>query len=302
MRKKRGSAILIVMLLVTVLATVALSVGYLTLAEVTIETNSEDGVMAYYAAEAGIEDGLEMFRNNRNVELGFYADSSSTNVGCTGSISSSKLDCAKRVDLTDNSNSAPLVDMAGLPVNPTSQYYDLRIWYKEDGASSYGTADMVYDANDKTVPFLGKDESLFLEGFEGNYTIHLKFVPENTDGCDMAKPAALDNPCFVQIKGGNIDPLFVTHTEGLSGVTIDVQAGKTLQIKSWGKNIQYQIKAIGADGQPVKIDSGFTYIESIGYYGSVKRKLQAKVNRKTGKLLEIFDFTLFSGNGSIQTN
>ena len=66
MQKKRGSAIVIAMLLVTAVGAVGFTFGKVLNIQITNETLYENGVGAYYAAESGIEEGFLRYRYDRN--------------------------------------------------------------------------------------------------------------------------------------------------------------------------------------------------------------------------------------------
>lgn len=293
---RKGSAILIVMLLITVLTSVALTVGYLAMAEVSMETSSEDGAMAYYAAEAGIEDGLLRYRYDNNVEVGSF-DTTAPLV--------------ERVNVTDgqrlhNTDSAADKFDDTNPTNPPSeamkQFYDLRIYYKTDDSGEYN--DNIDFQKDRKIE---KDQTLTLSSF-GNQTVDvsLKYASNET-GCETTKD------CFVQFKGTNLNTgiAVVNFDDYTSGVvdpimntkTVTVSPNTELKIKPWNMSIAYKIKAetlpTGSSNY-IAVDSGITTIESTGYYGSAKRRLQARVDRKSGRLLEIFDFVLNSTQNSIK--
>lgn len=272
---QKGSALLIVMLLVTVLMTVALTAGYLTMAEVSMETSSEDGVMAYYAAEAGIEDGLLRYRYDNNVEVGVFPPAA--------------IELVDRVDMEVSSRTSN-ISPTSPPTDNLKQYYDLRIKYKEDNSSSYSSNVTTSDKE------LKKDETLTLDGFSLVTTVSFKYKSSQA-GCT----AALQN-CLVQFKGttdpGGVKIASFVSSSADQTISVFVNPGASLTIKPWGMNINYKIMA--TDSSSLKfLDSGYTTIESTGYYGASKRRLQAKIDRKSGKLLEIFDFTLNSINGRI---
>lgn len=286
---KKGSAILIVMLLITVLSAVALTVGYLAMAEVNMEANSEDGAKAYYAAEAGIEDGLLRFRYDNNVEVGNFSGSPKV----------------ERINISDgrrmtSDTSAPIfydiTDALTPPSDPTKLYYDLRIKFKEQSDDTSASIDIDDDKK------LAKNESIFLEAFDQNVNVTLRFNSEE-QGCTGISGA---KKCFVQFR--QIAPTGTTSASfagflsagDVTSPDITVNVGNILEIKPWNIDIAYKIKAVKiAGGAALELDSGYTTIESTGYAGGAKRKLQAKVDRKSGKLMEVFDFVLNSTSNSI---
>jgi len=73
MKKQKGSAILIAVLLVAAIGGIAFSFGRIFLLEAANATISENGIVAYYAAESGIEEGFLRYRYNRNAEVPFIS-------------------------------------------------------------------------------------------------------------------------------------------------------------------------------------------------------------------------------------
>lgn len=65
---KTGSALLITLLIVAVLAVVAFGSGQIFVLDRVITTAFEDTQTAYYGAQAGIEEGMRQFLANRNIE------------------------------------------------------------------------------------------------------------------------------------------------------------------------------------------------------------------------------------------
>ncbi len=69
--KKRGSAIIIAMLLISAVGTIAFSFSRDLFIEIANTNLYENGTVAYYTAESGIEDGLLRLRLDRNAEVPF---------------------------------------------------------------------------------------------------------------------------------------------------------------------------------------------------------------------------------------
>ncbi|HLC39207.1 MAG TPA: hypothetical protein VJJ80_03770 [Patescibacteria group bacterium] len=65
LRSKSGAALLITMLLIAGVGALALAISRIVLSEIRISASYADSVIAYQAAETGIEKGLLEFRNNR---------------------------------------------------------------------------------------------------------------------------------------------------------------------------------------------------------------------------------------------
>lgn len=67
--KKKGSALIVAMLLIAGVGAVSFGIGRLLFIETTTATLYENGIPAYYAAESGIEEGFLRYKFNRNAEV-----------------------------------------------------------------------------------------------------------------------------------------------------------------------------------------------------------------------------------------
>lgn len=136
--KKRGSAIVIAILLVTAIGGIAFSFGRLFLLEAANASLYENGVGAYYSAESGIEEGFLRYRYNRNAEVPFGDVATKWTLGEDKVYSS---------DLTDATCSGASCSGSGVARNRTlsdlsHQLYDLR---------------MGFIGTDNKWPFMGQD-------------------------------------------------------------------------------------------------------------------------------------------------
>jgi len=83
---------------------------------------------------------------------------------------------------------------------------------------------------------------------------------------------------------------------------IDITGAKRVRIKPWGGDLESYTLTYQSNSEErkEKLDSRYTIIESTGYFGNTKRKLQVKIDRHSGQLLGLYDFVLYSGEGSIE--
>ena len=136
MKKKRGSAIIISMLLITAVGGIAFSFAKLIYLETTTASLYGNGAVAYYAAESGIEEGFLKYRYNRDTEL--------PKENWTFNDSDAKV---VRADLSSGSLLSSSISNKNIVMNLSSQIYDLRMGY-------LGT----YDAKTKTYhPVFGQE-------------------------------------------------------------------------------------------------------------------------------------------------
>ena len=69
--KQRGSALIIAMMFIGLIGAIAFGIAKLIFADSSIGTLSENGAIAYYAAESGVEEGFLRYRYNQNAEVPF---------------------------------------------------------------------------------------------------------------------------------------------------------------------------------------------------------------------------------------
>jgi hypothetical protein len=164
MRKERGSAILIAVLLVAAIGGIAFSFGRIFLLEAANANTAENGVSAFYAAESGIEEGMLRYRYNRSAEVPF----SSWGIGEKSVF---------RANITDgavSTNSFSGVDKATTAISSSGkQYYDLRMGFigtndlpiyghDEGGAAVFDKSDLLastYGTGDYQFLRIPKDET-----------------------------------------------------------------------------------------------------------------------------------------------
>lgn len=68
-KKKKGAALLTAILLSSVVGVVAIGVSALAVRQVNISETYSNGLVAFYSAESGLEEGLLRFRFNKNTEI-----------------------------------------------------------------------------------------------------------------------------------------------------------------------------------------------------------------------------------------
>lgn len=134
-KKQRGTALIIAILLISAIGAVGFSFGRVFLAEFANARLHENSIVAFYSAESGIEEGFLRYRYSRNAEVPF-AD---------WSISATERIKFNLVNITTSTSPQPQ-DKTVAPATPGSnQYYYLRMGYA-------GTANK--------LPFFGQDRNL----------------------------------------------------------------------------------------------------------------------------------------------
>jgi len=120
MKKDKGSALIIAMLLISTVAGVAFGIARLLFVETITAARYENGSVAYFSAESGLEEAFLRYKVNQNSEIpAVFSLANPNNV--------------YRTNLTDNAVD-PGSENSGIDVStslqaPTKQYYDLRMGY-----------------------------------------------------------------------------------------------------------------------------------------------------------------------------
>jgi len=293
LQSNTGNALLITMLVVVVISAIGLSVSRLTLSQVRQTSQLEDSVTAYYAAESGIEQGLLMWRYNRDVEVPANIE---------GGMSEQDQN-AMRVDLDLMTVTYPTNILTEIPQDRKKSYYDLRVWYKNPIVASTSEEVVCSDASTSemctnpdrpivdtgALPALEKDQAIEynVEGLS-DVTLEWDFVTDyGAAGCDTCRLEATG----VSKEGFEVNKKFYTYGQRSGGI-IDINNIKLLRLRVFGDSLKEYSLSIDA---PNKMSSRYSTIESLGYYGNAKRKLQIKIDRATGSILGPYDFLLFQG-------
>lgn len=295
--KKRGSSLIFVMLVVAGIVTVTLGTQRLALVQFGQSINDEDNLSAYYAAKAGLEDGLNRFRFSRNADT-IQSGSSLT---------------AERFDLTTGQAVGYVQD--NTPVtstnnyNPKDQYYDLKISFRSPKLDNIS---------------INQDDRFELTGFPdsaNDYYLYYKLTwPAGSHDCFVSLQQSL------QGAGGNQTYNQVIANQAGNGLVYDSgSAGTNLLIRtaagggtlantvlvrpfapdaSTNCNVTASFQTVqgsgGTTAANVDFDSTQTLITTTGYIGTTKRTLLGTIDRKSGQLLSVYDFNVFAGNGNIK--
>ena len=311
--KPRGFALLLTLVVVSVIGVVAFGVGRLTLTEFRQTIRFQDSQDALQAAEAGIEDGLVRYRYDRNTEV--PESKTSDPYGCGDSTETTQSTVrVLRVDLDAKTPSYNCVDPTktndiSTIIDPTHHIYDLKVYYKGDSLGSLTSAQSETGLTNCTVGAssgieVKKDEKVVMSDLPQSDTILVKapntsaslmlntnnyyFLIEylSTDGLSPTK--ILYNP-----GSGNQSKDYMDLTGGLTGLHVPISIStSSMSLKPLEGNICLSAKS---EDSTIKIDFGFTFIQSTGYFNGVKRSLTSILNRSSGGTSGAYDYVLFSG-------
>ncbi|MEI6498950.1 MAG: pilus assembly PilX N-terminal domain-containing protein [bacterium] len=205
--KKRGSAIIIAMLLISAVTAVAFGFGRTLFMSISSAALYENGKIAYYSAESGIEEAFLRYRLDKNTEVPFVASNDAFSV-----VGSTVL----RNDIT-NGEVIDYNNGKGVNKNTLSDYsashqvYDLRIDPKTSAIGPTGsdsnpvTALEKYNASDDKGQnnIILRDESQKFDGTNifAHSDFNLTFKPlETKDNIKLAAPFNDKNCLLIEAK------------------------------------------------------------------------------------------------------
>ncbi|MFA6081898.1 MAG: hypothetical protein WC773_00590 [Patescibacteria group bacterium] len=217
---------------------------------------------------------------------------------------------------------SPLLNGVLTMPDPTEYVYDLKITSKIDtmgkvsganppqpmspcSASPCATTDPGFLANGNVKEFtletgVGAD-------VPGNINIFWTCTDRDCDGRDQILIEYIRNNC-----GGNTECTedrvmgseYANHSTPLVGFGTSNATGNITKIRikpvssdvATFSGINFSLVAYNKtnDGT-VPIKSDITKVQSIGYYGGIKRRLEANVDRSSGALLGLFDYAVYAG-------
>ncbi len=312
---RQGSALIIMLLIISVISTASFSITALALSEFRKAGALQDSVAAYYSAESGIEHGLMQYRLWKDAELSreAYQD---VHAGLPVS--------QAHIPTKSPSQGQPQTfrlsggSGAGYAVNAGDKgtaWYDLKMWYRnnvigkvqnEADPASKPVVDETLSPRvyrDSAVQFSVKGaDSLELAWQADPDTLQRESIPgglPNIDGVDYPYFVELilstsDSTCPSNLRLERV--IFEAHRSFPVAFNCDYE---TLRIKPWGlPYVQYSL-VLRANNQNTKFDNQISSILSTGYVGKAKRTLQVDINRSSGSLLEAADFLILSGDKNL---
>lgn len=291
---RRGSALLFVLIIMASVVTVVVGTQRLSLVQFSQTARQEDNQYALYAAKAGVEDGLLRFRHQRDVET---AEANVHRYNVTTGQSAGEIPLGS---ITQNNPN-------GFPYDPDHQYYDVAINFRTDKVGDF-------NFNTGVPPPLAKDDYLELTGFSNEGTYYLRYAFQFVGNDCLAKGAFVQIQQITESSGlqTNLDQVTVVLgaqnpvDSAVTNSNLLVRNASNLtnyfRIRPYHCDVRYAFAtalSLGGPDSGPKFDSLKTTITATGYYGRAKRTLQAEIDRKSGALLGIVDFNLYSGDGRI---
>lgn len=306
--EQRGSALIITILMVTIISTISFTISALSISEFRKAGILQDSIAAYYAAESGIEQGLMQYR------LWHDAEVSSQVMGEVLALQGAAIGPELSPTETDGTPQTYRLDGGAVaggpalvtdPANRGTSYYDLKMWYK--GYSIGDVSSGGYPAIGSSPHRIYRDSALNLV-VNGASKLEIKWKPEQSAYNNTTKPlykffleVVTTDLSTNELKRSNfVDTRVPGAAEDSVTKIDDLPSVASVRIKPWDmKYVDYSLIFKDDSGNPVKFDNQVSFIEATGSVGKAKRKLRIGINRASGTVLELQDFLLYAGDGSI---
>lgn len=312
---KLGSSLILVTVVIASIIVVVFGAHRLTLVQFNQSTRDEDKLLAEYGAKAALEDGLIRFRHHRNVET------------TEGNVEWVNLSTNQTGERSESSAVSTVPNFLS-----SAQYYDLKINFRTQVVGDFDFSPDPFSQNPAPILKVSDNtnnvDSLEISGFQNSvspYYLRMAFrfyQPNSSNACT-------NNQAFVQIQQiveGAADP-YQQFTARMSagsrydslGSNFEVNPVTTstlttsFRLRPFHCDIAFalatttSVSGAGVDNNGLaQADAGpkfgglKTVITGTGYFGEAKRTLVAEINRQSGRLIRIFDFNVYAGEGNIQ--
>lgn len=266
------------LLIVSLLSLASLAIGTVLVSEIRLTSAFRDKEEAFWAAEAGIEKGLLFYRLNK--EKPEFPNGASAEDGW-----------CQRTILADGGNDDARIygDCRGVAVNDDQRTFDLRVYDKRKF--------------NKEKFILGKDEGLtFRIGDMPANSLNVKWRLINQQGSYL--PTKRDSRLYARINcpDGSFATKVYSHPnrpETISFPNFSEESPcsdpETLQLKAFiHKEPRNRQMEITINSRNKLVGGPYIYIESVGYYRGVNKRLQVKLDREATTIYNILDYVIFS--------
>lgn len=359
--KQKASALILTLVLVGLVASLAFFVARSSVRETKLSSSGSASIAAYYAAEAGIEDGLARVASNRNIEVPTckFGTNNKTdallpcdsgdgaNYNSELSIEDMALSSPKswpvRVRMARfGANSAltnndpkttggdtdlnkvidPLINAAdplkGVKTPELNEYvYDLKISSKtlvsgkNSGSPNFNPIDPADDTTNQTSRSGDiKSYSYDLTGDNAPDKLQI-FWTCNGGGCKPGDQLIIEYYLVPLGCNPDVDTACIQKREeawpvSYYGMTRDLPSFTSSTLSLYKVNFKPVSSRNDFSGANFSLvakknnslivsKSDIVKIQSIGYFGGVKRRLEANVDKSSGSLLGLFDYAVYTG-------
>ena len=320
--RSRGSAIIIAFFLMAAISGVTFAIARLFYLDTSAADIYENSSIAYYAAESGVEEGLLRYRFDRQSVVGATNKVNRTNLNDLTvslvdpnaslstiadanqkSIFDLKMDYKTRFygneKVADPQNALDGNDLTSANVSDYGEEYLVL----RDESVKIDITDTIGDSSD--AKFMVVMHNYYTDqGFNKNKSFIEARVVGTVGSSDQEYKKILVSNNFL-----NFDHLSMVQMERGSGQGLDYYYKEQLFNKITGsvsfnildkKRVFLYLRPIGCDiliglapSPGNSISAPYTTVKSTGYYGGISRTLEAKIDRQSGTVYDLFDFVTY---------
>lgn len=319
--KRKGSAIIIAFFLMAAISGVTFSIARLFYLDTSASDIYENSTIAYYTAESGVEESLLRYRFDRQSEVG-TADLVSRNnlndlsvslvnpneeilLPMDSLTSVFDLRMSYKASFYGDERAQPSLTALDLNDLASSEYGD-EYFVPRDESVKIDITDAVDNSGDD-IRFMTIMQKYYdTAGFNrDNSFIEAKIVGTTTGSSEVEEKKVLVTDTFSR---PNFSTLSVVRMDPNPGHGVDFYYKYNLvnsiigsvALNTTDYRVLLYLKPIGCDiiigidpGVNNQIAAPFTTIKSTGYYGGVSRTLEAKIDRQSGTVYDLFDFVTY---------
>lgn len=331
LKKRKSSAIVVAVLIAAAIGVAALGINALAIRQINISETYNNGLVAFYSAESGIEEGLLRFRFDKNSELPLNLPNiNETNnlVDDAYSSDGTTPKMAVRVNMNEPENLTTTTENF-YNSKDRKQIYDLRQYFK---TNYYGlnylseskvniTSDLEQTITDQNY-LLKKDNAYDFQLLNAekpgtginDATIYFKFTEatnctSNYQAVEIKAKIANPTPemrdeyteVFDTCTSGNTIANSTLKSPDINNKNSKINLKSDLKISSLQVR-EMTIRPIGGDivfafeqktDGNIKTSGPTTTVSSIGYFAGTSRKINATINRQTGNIQDIFHYVIY---------
>jgi|GEM_PF-4020128 len=284
--KRRGSALLLALIIIALVGTVGFGLIRIALLQGQVANSASASIAAFNAAETGLEYALLQYRLDKDVEI------------AAGSAESAlTLNPNQSFDVTMTHNAKIFGTAACLAKDAVNYFTFMSCNTDPLNPMNYMEPDSSMEFQTTTAA-----DSVVVRAIKNDYTgaiitgqtradkgiLQVRFYLRSSDGTEVLKKeqtymlGQAEGRSLAAKDGMSINGPFTFNKVTLSYLhDSDVKLAVMLKIKSGATDLMF--------------DTGITTISAVGKSGAVKRRMAARIDRRSDRVLGIFDYALHTG-------
>lgn len=331
-QNRKGTALITAIMLCAIFAAAIVGVGSFAIRQINITKAYSDGLVAYYAAESGIEEGLLRYRYNKNAQvpknIGPYTSDALKRTPINGYRNYLNL-AVSRGDILNSGGDYGL--HLGYNGNDLQPVYDLQVFYQQKYLGQDINADGKVDAGDlrdpnyqnNTAYKIIKDDSksFTIPNDQGDLSLYWRWLAACTPTSKHALDVKLrvseadaasgkntytalfrDENCpITNSSPADLNPgppivYSVANLKGRMNITSKTITELTLhpvgQTAADDAGLVFGYSQFAGNAQVAGLT---TTVRSIGYFRGTTREIKAEIDRQSGTILDLFNYVLYKG-------